>query len=147
MYSIKLNCIESYLSFKEIRYFISVLLSICSLLTDPNPEDPLVPEIARIFKTDREKYMNTAREWTNKYATWCHLFYKGAKGWVSIVWPSLVLPRVSSGEFPLSELLLFYQGCQVVCFHCLTFSCFTRVSSGVFPLSDRGLISASSDSN
>ncbi|KAF3838915.1 hypothetical protein F7725_010683 [Dissostichus mawsoni] len=28
-----------------------VLLSICSLLCDPNP-DPLVPEIARIYKTD-----------------------------------------------------------------------------------------------
>ena len=30
-----------------------LLLSICSLLCDPNPDDPLVPEIARIFKTDR----------------------------------------------------------------------------------------------
>ena len=30
-----------------------MLLSICSLLCDPNPDDPLVPEIARIFKTDR----------------------------------------------------------------------------------------------
>jgi len=29
------------------------LLSICSLLTDPNPDDPLVPEIAHIYKTDR----------------------------------------------------------------------------------------------
>ena len=28
-----------------------VLLSICSLLTDPNPDDPLVPEIARLFKS------------------------------------------------------------------------------------------------
>merc|ERR1719281_901384 len=28
-----------------------VILSICSLLTDPNPDDPLVPEIARIYKT------------------------------------------------------------------------------------------------
>lgn len=28
-----------------------VLLSICSLLTDPNPDDPLVPEIAHIYKT------------------------------------------------------------------------------------------------
>lgn len=27
---------------------IQVLLSICSLLTDPNPEDPLVPEIAQV---------------------------------------------------------------------------------------------------
>ncbi|EAZ32338.1 hypothetical protein OsJ_16548 [Oryza sativa Japonica Group] len=33
-----------------------VLLSICSLLTDPNPDDPLVPEIAHMYKTDRAKY-------------------------------------------------------------------------------------------
>ncbi|CAK7323565.1 unnamed protein product [Dovyalis caffra] len=33
-----------------------VLLSICSLLTDPNPNDPLVPEIAHIYTTDRVKY-------------------------------------------------------------------------------------------
>ncbi|CAF91214.1 unnamed protein product, partial [Tetraodon nigroviridis] len=46
----------------------SVLLSICSLLCDPNPDDPLVPEIARIYKTDREKYNKIAREWTQKYA-------------------------------------------------------------------------------
>merc|ERR1712156_273924 len=45
-----------------------VQLSICSLLCDPNPDDPLVPEIARIFKTDREKYTELAREWTRKYA-------------------------------------------------------------------------------
>ena len=33
-----------------------------------NPDDPLVPEIARVYKTDREKYNKTAREWTVKYA-------------------------------------------------------------------------------
>ena len=48
--------------------FFAVLLSICSLLTDPNPEDPLVPEIARMYKSDREKYNELAREWTRKYA-------------------------------------------------------------------------------
>ncbi|GFP90509.1 ubiquitin-conjugating enzyme e2 28 [Phtheirospermum japonicum] len=41
-----------------------VLLSICSLLTDPNPDDPLVPEIAHMYKTDRAKYEQTARSWT-----------------------------------------------------------------------------------
>ncbi|MBN3275441.1 UB2D2 enzyme, partial [Polyodon spathula] len=46
----------------------AILLSICSLLCDPNPDDPLVPEIARIYKTDREKYNRLAREWTEKYA-------------------------------------------------------------------------------
>jgi len=45
-----------------------VLLSICSLLTDPNPDDPLVPEIAHIYKTDKKRYDDTARQWTNKYA-------------------------------------------------------------------------------
>ena len=47
---------------------LQVLLSICSLLTDPNPDDPLVPEIAHIYKTDRSRYEDTAREWTRKYA-------------------------------------------------------------------------------
>ena len=46
-----------------------VLLSISSLLTDPNPDDPLVPEIANIFKNDTAKYNATAKEWTAKYAT------------------------------------------------------------------------------
>jgi ubiquitin-protein ligase len=39
-----------------------VLLSICSMLNDPNPDDPLVPEIAHIYKTDRPRYEATARE-------------------------------------------------------------------------------------
>ncbi|KAK4820837.1 hypothetical protein QYF61_007811 [Mycteria americana] len=45
-----------------------VLLSICSLLCDPNPDDPLVPDIAQIYKSDKEKYNRHAREWTQKYA-------------------------------------------------------------------------------
>ncbi|KAJ1310864.1 hypothetical protein OPQ81_009382 [Rhizoctonia solani] len=45
-----------------------VLLSICSMLTDPNPDDPLVPDIAHLYKTDRARYEATAREWTRKYA-------------------------------------------------------------------------------
>lgn len=48
--------------------FVIVLLSICSLLCDPNPDDPLVPEVARIFKSDRTKYTDLAKEWTKKYA-------------------------------------------------------------------------------
>ncbi|KAG4969529.1 hypothetical protein JHK82_035227 [Glycine max] len=47
---------------------VQVLLSICSLLTDPNPDDPLVPEIAHMYKTDRNKYESNARSWTQKYA-------------------------------------------------------------------------------
>lgn len=46
-----------------------VLLSLCSLLTDPNPDDPLVPEIAHLLKTDKKRHDATAREWTRKYAS------------------------------------------------------------------------------
>ena len=45
-----------------------VLLSISSLLCDPNPDDPLVPNIAHEYKTDKSKYEASAREWTRKYA-------------------------------------------------------------------------------
>ncbi|CDR97997.1 ubiquitin-conjugating enzyme E2, putative [Babesia bigemina] len=46
-----------------------VLLSISSLLTDPNPDDPLVPEIAQLYKQNRKLYESTVREWVQKYAT------------------------------------------------------------------------------
>ncbi|KAI8093871.1 ubiquitin-conjugating enzyme E2-24 kDa-like protein [Halteromyces radiatus] len=45
-----------------------VLLSICSLLTDANPHDPLVGCIAQEYLLDREKHDRTAREWTKRYA-------------------------------------------------------------------------------
>jgi len=44
------------------------LLSICSLLTDPNPKDPLVPDIANLYVQDRNAYEENARTWTLKYA-------------------------------------------------------------------------------
>jgi len=45
-----------------------VLISICSLLDDPNPDDPLVPDIARQFKSNKEAYNITASDWTAAYA-------------------------------------------------------------------------------
>ena len=47
---------------------VKVLLSVCSLLSDPNPDDPLVPEIANVYKTNRELFNSNAREHTIKYA-------------------------------------------------------------------------------
>ena len=46
-----------------------VLLSIISLLNDPNPDDPLVPEIAEVYQKDREKYIENAKRHTEIYAT------------------------------------------------------------------------------
>ena len=51
-------------SWSPVLTISKILLSICSLLDDPNAEDPLVPQIANLYKQDREKYNITAREWT-----------------------------------------------------------------------------------
>ena len=45
-----------------------VLLSISSLLADANPKDPLVPEIARLYESNREEFNRVAREWTLQFA-------------------------------------------------------------------------------
>ena len=45
-----------------------VLLCICSLLDDPNPDDPLVPDIAELFNNDREAYNTKAKVMTLQYA-------------------------------------------------------------------------------
>ncbi len=46
-----------------------VLLSICSLLNDPNPNDPLMPEIAKQYVDDKNAYEKVAREWTIRFAS------------------------------------------------------------------------------
>ncbi len=45
-----------------------VLLSICSLLDDPNPDDPLMPDIADQYKKKRVEFDLLARQWTSLYA-------------------------------------------------------------------------------
>ncbi|KAJ3430908.1 ubiquitin-conjugating enzyme e2 e3 [Anaeramoeba flamelloides] len=45
-----------------------VLLSISSLLTEPNPDDPLVLSIAQQYKKNKQKHDRIAREYTQKYA-------------------------------------------------------------------------------
>ena len=45
-----------------------ILLSISSLLNDPNPDDPLRPELAREYKNSIETYNQKAKEHTQKYA-------------------------------------------------------------------------------
>ncbi|CAK9214547.1 unnamed protein product [Sphagnum troendelagicum] len=45
-----------------------VLLSICSLLTDANPYDPLVGSIAQQYLSDQTSHDKTAAEWTRRFA-------------------------------------------------------------------------------
>jgi len=45
-----------------------VLLSLCSLLSEPNPDDPLVPEIAKLLKSNRVLHDSQARSFTLEHA-------------------------------------------------------------------------------
>jgi ubiquitin-conjugating enzyme E2 D/E len=38
------------------------------MLTDPNPNDPLMPDIANQYVKNRAEYEITARDWTQLYA-------------------------------------------------------------------------------
>lgn len=45
-----------------------ILLSICTLLNDCNPEDPLDGAIAKKFLNDKADHDKIAKEWTRRYA-------------------------------------------------------------------------------
>eukprot|EP01084_Bolivina_argentea_P016558 30961_1 len=45
-----------------------VMLSLCSMLTDPNPDDPLVPDIAQLYKRNRILHDRKANKHAHKYA-------------------------------------------------------------------------------
>ena len=46
-----------------------VLLSICSLLAEPNINDPLEADIANEYRDRRVLFDETARLWTQEFAT------------------------------------------------------------------------------
>lgn len=46
-----------------------VLLSVTSLLSDCNPNDPLVGNIAQQYLTSREEHDRVAKQWTTRFAT------------------------------------------------------------------------------
>ena len=45
-----------------------VLKVVSSLITEPNPADPLMPEIAREYLKDRASFNAKVREWVRNYA-------------------------------------------------------------------------------
>jgi ubiquitin-conjugating enzyme E2 D len=45
------------------------LLSIISLMASPNPDDPLMPEVAKVYLNNRDKFNEIATNFTKKYAT------------------------------------------------------------------------------
>lgn len=45
-----------------------VMLSISSLLNDPNPYDPLAFDVANTYLNDHDEYLVKARDWTSRFA-------------------------------------------------------------------------------
>ncbi|GMM50851.1 E2 ubiquitin-conjugating protein [Starmerella bacillaris] len=46
----------------------TILLSVQALLSSPNPDDPLANDVAAIWKENEPLAVQTAKEWTEKYA-------------------------------------------------------------------------------
>ena len=46
----------------------SLLISLCSLLSDPNPEHGLNQDALNIYRIDPEKYATIATQWTHQHA-------------------------------------------------------------------------------
>ncbi|CAF1020185.1 unnamed protein product [Rotaria sordida] len=46
----------------------SLLISLCSLLSDPNPEHEINKDALELYRTDKKKYEERARQWTTMYA-------------------------------------------------------------------------------
>lgn len=46
-----------------------VLLSLSSLLSDPNPDDPLNSAVTNVYRASPELFLKNARDWTKTYAT------------------------------------------------------------------------------
>lgn len=68
----------------------SVLLSIQSLLAEPNPDDPLNNEAAAEWKSNKKAAESKAKDFTVKYAKWFTIHYPQYcyLGITSKKWPS-----------------------------------------------------------
>jgi len=55
-------------SWKPSINISSCLTSLQVLMSEPNPDDPLMPDIADQLRYHKDKFNTTAAEWTEKYA-------------------------------------------------------------------------------
>ena len=55
-------------SWKPSLNLATVLTSLRLLLAEPNPFDPLMADIANDYQFNRQKFIETATNWTKEYA-------------------------------------------------------------------------------
>ena len=56
-------------SWKPSLNIATVLTSIRLLLSEPNPFDPLMADIANEYQYNRQQFIEMARKWTREYAS------------------------------------------------------------------------------
>jgi ubiquitin-conjugating enzyme E2 D/E len=45
-----------------------VLKDVDGVMKEPRPDNPLEPEIANLYKSNKAEFQKTAKEWTKKHA-------------------------------------------------------------------------------
>ncbi|XP_050424181.1 ubiquitin-conjugating enzyme E2 T-like [Adelges cooleyi] len=55
-------------AWKPLITLEGVIVAICNLMCCPNPNDPLMPDIAKEFRTDKETFELKAKKQTTQYA-------------------------------------------------------------------------------
>ena len=63
------HCLDIFDNWSPAMTVIDLLKAMYSMFYEIDVDDPLVVEIAQIYKQDQKKFIQTAREWTLKYAT------------------------------------------------------------------------------
>ncbi|ETO13816.1 ubiquitin-conjugating enzyme E2 D3 [Reticulomyxa filosa] len=62
-----LICLSWFFFIEKTNKVDKVLLSLIALLQEPNPDDPLCSDVASVYKKNRKKHDETAKDWTKKY--------------------------------------------------------------------------------
>ncbi len=58
----------SFISILLLHFNYIVLKEVDKVMKEPNPDNPLEPEIAQLFKSDKKTFLKNAQEWTKKHA-------------------------------------------------------------------------------
>ena len=90
-----------------------VLLSICSLLINPNPDNPLRPNIAKLYKTNRMQHDREANECAREYAgaEYCGKYFAFEKYKVVNECLKKILDGIATAY--IEEIVIEYEGTMI----------------------------------
>lgn len=57
-----------YKSWSPALNISKLLMSLLSLICEPEPDNPLVPAVAKLYIDNKDQFITTAKEWTREWA-------------------------------------------------------------------------------